>query len=186
VFAAAVRGALASIAPPICFACGASAGSTGPLCTGCPGGLPWLPSALVPLAAVDGTEVDAWAPLAYRGGATALARALKFGGAVALADAMAAQIAANAPAGVLERGVLVPVPLHAVRRRRRGFNQAERPAWALARRTGLPVSDCLRRRGRGARRWAAIATRGSPPCRVRSPFDRASQHRGGQSWWTTC
>jgi ComF family protein len=60
---------------------------------------------------------------------------------------MAAQIAATAPPGALERGELVPVPLHPARRRRRGFNQAERLASALARRTGLAVADCLERTG---------------------------------------
>ena len=39
------------------------------------------------------------------------------------------------------------MPLHPARRRRRGFNQAERLARALAERTGLRVADCLRRRG---------------------------------------
>jgi predicted amidophosphoribosyltransferase len=37
------------------------------------------------------------------------------------------------------------VPLHPARRRRRGFNQAERLAAALVARTGLPLADCLRR-----------------------------------------
>jgi predicted amidophosphoribosyltransferase len=39
--------------------------------------------------------------------------------------------------------VLVPVPAHARRLRGRGFNQAERIAAALGRRTGLRVNDCL-------------------------------------------
>ena len=48
--------------------------------------------------------VSAWAPVGYEGPARALVRALKFRGAVALADAMAAQIAANAPPGLLAHG----------------------------------------------------------------------------------
>ena len=40
---------------------------------------------------------------------------------------------------------LVPVPLHARRRRERGFNQAESLCRALARETGLPVWNALRR-----------------------------------------
>lgn len=40
---------------------------------------------------------------------------------------------------------LVPVPLHPVRRRERGFNQAQLLAEDLARRSGLPVDNCLRR-----------------------------------------
>jgi ComF family protein len=147
VLAAAVRGALASVAPADLLRLRRQRPIRGPLCAACRSGLPWLPSELVPLGAADGASVDAWAPLAYRGGAAALTRALKFRGALALAEAMAAQIVANAPAGGLDRGVLVPVPLHAARRRRRGFNQAERLARELGRRTGLPVSDCLRRGG---------------------------------------
>jgi ComF family protein len=44
-------------------------------------------------------------------------------------------------------GVLVPIPLGARRARRRGYNQAERLAAALGKRTGLPLrADILRRR----------------------------------------
>jgi predicted amidophosphoribosyltransferase len=42
---------------------------------------------------------------------------------------------------------LVPVPLHPRRARERGFNQAERLAAAIGRRTGMRVEDCLVRRG---------------------------------------
>ena len=61
---------------------------------------------------------------------------------------MAAQIAANAPAERLAGApVLVPVPLHPRRRRRRGYDQAALLARALGRRTGLAVSECLERTG---------------------------------------
>jgi ComF family protein len=94
--------------------------------------------------------VSAWAPVGYEGPARALVRALKFRGAVALSDAMAAQIAANAPPGLLAADAeLVPVPLHPRRRRRRGFNQARELAVALAGRTGLALTDCLERDGPG-------------------------------------
>ena len=42
-------------------------------------------------------------------------------------------------------GALVPVPLHARRRRERGFNQAEVLCRSLGRHAGLPVWDTLRR-----------------------------------------
>jgi predicted amidophosphoribosyltransferase len=89
-----------------------------------------------------------WAPVAYEGPGRALVRALKFHGALSLAREMAALAVASAPDGLLH-GVLVPVPLHPVRMRRRGYNQAGVLAGALARATGLAESDCLRRRGPG-------------------------------------
>jgi ComF family protein len=117
--------------------------------------------------------------VAYAGPARSVVAALKFGRALRVADAMAAAVVAGAPAGWLGKGyVLVPVPLHQVRRRRRGFNQAERLASAVGARTDLPVCDLLARaggrgtqmgRGRGERMRAiegSIAVRGEPPRRV--------------------
>jgi ComF family protein len=94
--------------------------------------------------------VTVWAPVGYAGPARDLVRALKFRGATSLADWMAAQIAASAPPGTFDgepAPVLVPVPLHPSRLRRRGFNQAALIAAALAERTGLAVHDCLVRAG---------------------------------------
>ena len=104
--------------------------------------------------------------------------ALKFRGALPVADLMAAQIAANAPADLLTGTTLVPVPLHPARRRARGFDQAARLAHALARRSELTLATCLTRggtpsrqlgAGRAARLAAgrlAIAAAGSVPPRV--------------------
>jgi predicted amidophosphoribosyltransferase len=141
------RNVLSALAPPACFACGASAGNALPLCPLCRDGLSWLPREPVVIEAGEGASITAWAPLAYRGGARALAQALKFRGAVALADDMAAAIVAGVPPELIERTALVPVPLHPSRRRRRGFNQAERLAGAIAARAGAPVADCLSRGG---------------------------------------
>jgi LSD1 subclass zinc finger protein len=115
----------------------------------------------------------AWAPVAYGGPARALVTALKFRGAGAAADAMAAQMAASAPPGFLEGATLVAVPTHRARRRQRGYNQAERLTRALARRTGRPVSRCLRRDGPatrqlGARRAARLSA-GRIAVRARGP-----------------
>src|SRR2546423_742259 len=136
-----IRALATLLAPPVCAGCGGHAGAAEPLCGACRRELRWLTGT----ARVGGVEL--FAPLAYEGPARAMVRALKFQGATLAADVMAAQIAAGAPPGALDRGVLVPVPLHPRRRRRRGFNQAERLAAALARRVGLPVADCLRRDG---------------------------------------
>jgi ComF family protein len=86
-----------------------------------------------------------WAVVAYEGPARDLVRALKYRAAAGLAASMAAYMAQGAPLD--KAGALVPVPLHPARRRRRGFNQAELLARALARRSGLPVAACLRRAG---------------------------------------
>jgi ComF family protein len=133
----------ALLAPPLCWSCGAAASPGRALCDGCRRGLVFLPREPVALAGVR-----VWAPLAYEGPARDLVRALKFHGALSLAREMSALVVASAPEGLL-RGSLVPVPLHPVRMRRRGFNQAAVLAVALARATGVATSECLRRRGAG-------------------------------------
>jgi predicted amidophosphoribosyltransferase len=81
--------------------------------------------------------------------------ALKFRGALGVAGAMAAQLAANAPPRLLDGATLVPVPAPAARRRARGFDHAERLAAALGARTGRPVAACLRRAGPAPRQVGA-------------------------------
>jgi len=130
------------VAPPLCEGCRAHASGGAPVCPDCRSGLRWL--------GPESTHVEGlgvWSPLAYEGAARALVAGLKYRGAVGLAHTMAAQVVAAAPGGLLEHVVLVPVPLSARRQRRRGFNQAELLAAAIARRTGLRVSDCLERAG---------------------------------------
>jgi ComF family protein len=96
--------------------------------------------------------------------------ALKSNGAVPLAAWMGDELALRTPPALLS-GTLVPVPAHARRRRRQGFNQAEAIARALARRTGLPLRDVLARsKSRppqvGLERRARLANaRGSIRCR---------------------
>jgi predicted amidophosphoribosyltransferase len=157
---------IAAVAPPVCVDCHAWAGRGEPLCARCRRGLRWL-----------GTTPDGavWAPVAYAGPARSVVAALKFRGAARVTGAMAAAVCANAPAGWLDGAVLVPVPLHPARLRRRGFNQADRLARAIARRTGSRVWDGLERSGprgtqmgRGrAERLAGIAgtirVRAAPP-----------------------
>ncbi len=133
----------ALLAPPLCWACGTSAPRGRGLCGSCRRALVFLPREPVCLAGVR-----VWAPVAYEGPGRDLVRALKFHGALSLAREMSALAVASAPDGLF-RGALVPVPLHPVRMRRRGFNQAAVFAGAVARVTGLTASDCLRRRGPG-------------------------------------
>lgn len=70
---------------------------------------------------------------------------LKYGGAGRLAQPLALA-AAPALLGLVQQSgpaSLVPVPVHATRRRQRGYNQAELLALELGRLTRLPVSDVL-------------------------------------------
>jgi ComF family protein len=130
------------IAPPICAGCGHDARAAEPLCARCRADLRWLGHEPVVLGGVP-----VWAPLAYEGPVRGVVGALKFRGARRAATAMAAAITANAPPGWLEDRVLVPVPLHSSRARRRGYNQAELLASEVARRAGLEATDCLVRAG---------------------------------------
>lgn len=131
------------LAPPLCWSCRAPAAKGAPLCRACRRGLRFLPRAP---ALLSGLAV--WAPVAYEGAARELVKGLKFHGATAVANEMAALIAAGAPEGMLgDAPALIPVPLHPARRRKRAFNQAEAIADALGGRTGLPVLHCLARAG---------------------------------------
>ena len=115
------------VAPPLCWGCADAVRGGGPICRRCRSELRWLDT-----TPVEAGGVRAWAPLAYDGPARALVGGLKYQRAAGLADSLAASIAAGAPAGWLQAPAeLVPVPLHPTRRRRRGFNQAERLARAL-------------------------------------------------------
>jgi competence protein ComFC len=135
----------ALLAPPLCWSCRGHAPGGRALCRSCRRALAFLSREPVAIAGVR-----VWAPVAYEGAARDLVRALKFRGALSLAGEMAALVVASAPRALL-RGTLVPVPLHPVRLRRRGFNQAAVLAEAVAARTGLETCDCLRRRGPGSR-----------------------------------
>lgn len=158
---------LAALAPPACLACRAAlGGAQEQLCAGCRRELPWLTGPRCercglpapcggPCPAAGAAFSASWAPLAHDGPARALVAALKFCGARPAADLMAAQIAAGAPAALLDGVAVVPVPAHPRRRRARGYDQAELVAAALARRAGLPLAPCLRRVGGATRQLGA-------------------------------
>ncbi len=167
---------LALLAPPVCGACGDGLVHAGDVvCASCRAALPWLdgprcprcalPAPCRPCPARAAAFDRAWAPFAHEGSARQLVVALKFRGALTAADAMAAQMLAVAPAGLLDGAALVPVPAHPARRRQRGFDQAERLAAALARRSRLPLRHCLTRSA-GARQVGAGRTDRLTPGRI--------------------
>jgi ComF family protein len=131
---------LGLLVPPRCALCGRGCSHREQLCEGCESRL----SRLRPRPAAIPDVDRAWSAAAYDGAARELVAALKFGGRIALARPAAEAIAARAPSGLLS-GSIVPVPPDPWRRRRRGFDVADALAQALAQRTGLPVSRCLRR-----------------------------------------
>jgi predicted amidophosphoribosyltransferase len=182
------RHALSLLVPPSCCACGGpTRGDV--LCGPCRRALPWLADPRCARCGLPGrcgarcpaaraAFSRAWAPVAHAGPARELVLALKFRGALRVADAMAAQIAARAPRALLD-GVLVPVPSHGAVRMARGFDHADCLARALAGRTGAPTSRCVRRTGRPTRqlgsgraqrlsagRAAAVKVTHTPPPRA--------------------
>lgn len=116
-----------------CLRCGAPRPMDAPLCAHCP---PW-PRLLVAARSA--------AP--HAGTARRLVHALKYERAVHAAPALGMLAAAAAVDLRLGPDVLVvPVPLHPARRRRRGFNQAHEIARGVASRLGLSLRPALLRR----------------------------------------
>lgn len=95
------------------------------------------------------------------GTAAAAVHALKFGGWTALAVEMGERMARVRFDPVVENELkaVIPVPLSAVRRRERGYNQAELLAQAVAGHRRLPVWTALLVRGRDTRRQSRLSPR---------------------------
>jgi ComF family protein len=77
----------------------------------------------------------------YEGSLRAIVHALKYDGRRSVARPLAAMLARAGADLLRDADLVVPVPLHRARRRRRGFNQAEE----LARHLGVPIRHALRR-----------------------------------------
>ncbi|HEY7074367.1 MAG TPA: double zinc ribbon domain-containing protein [Solirubrobacteraceae bacterium] len=177
---------IALVAPPACAACGAPlAGARERLCVACTRALPWLRGSPCPRCALPSHRARAcpaaraafpraWAPLAYEGVARALVRALKFRGALPVADLMAAHMAANLPAPLrAPAAAIVPVPPQRARRRRRGFDPADALAAALARRLDRPLVRCLGRGDHAGRQVGATRAARRRPGRLEIMASRA-------------
>ncbi len=88
------------------------------------------------------------AAFAYEGALRRALQRLKYAGAARMARPLseAAAPALERLMRISGRGVLVPVPLHVMRQRERGYNQAALLAEQLARLSGLATADLLLRR----------------------------------------
>ena len=129
----------------------------GGVCLSCWDGLPWLPGygrRRGPLQAL------LWAA-DYEGTIRQLVHGLKFAGMDYLGPALGRRMVFRlAPLIFAERpDLVVPVPLHLWRRYRRGYNQAEGLARAIARRTLLPLDAAALRRRRAGRRQLGLSRR---------------------------
>ena len=134
---------------PVCDGCWQSIHPlTPPLCDRCGDPLPTWRALGVPLArcprcrrgrrAVDrGRAIGA-----YDGALRAIVHALKYEGRRSLARPLGRLMRQRGADLLVGAACAIPVPLHAARRRQRGFNQAA----DLARQVGLPVVAALRRR----------------------------------------
>lgn len=155
---------LDGLAPPLCAACGRSARRGALVCTRCGRRL----AAADPLAAAGPAGIDrAWSSAAHEGVARDLVTALKFRRLLPVAGLIAERIHWLAPSDLLS-GTIVPVPTSPLRSFVRGFDPAAEIATALAGRTELPLSACLRRTGGGRQLGKRRAQRIAHPPLIRS------------------
>lgn len=148
--------ALGSIlAPPICVLCGRP-GLPGPLdlCAGCLVSLPRCPGN-DPLPA--GEYALVCCPWTFTFPVDALVRALKFHGERCHGRVLGTLLARErARRGAPFPALVVPVPLHALRLRSRGYNQAAELAAFAARELGLPLDRHALRRQRPTREQSSL------------------------------
>ncbi len=140
--------------PQLCPGCGARASAETLLCPACLAAIPRISFELCARCLVRGREPvgclahpgfavrAAWV---YDERAALVVHALKYDGRVRLAGSLGAELArAAAPATGVD--LVTEVPLHATRRRERGYNQSALLAESLADRIGVPrLADVLER-----------------------------------------
>ncbi|NUS39303.1 MAG: ComF family protein, partial [Lysobacter sp.] len=149
--------------PTRCLVCGEAGGEAWDLCPACADALPWhghaclrcaLPLPGSDAGAVCGTCLASSPPLQevhaaclYAAPVDRLLPRFKFHEDLA-AGRLLAQLMSDAFTGLAKPGALVPVPLHASRLRRRGYDQALELARPLARALRVPLRDDLLQRVR--------------------------------------
>jgi ComF family protein len=128
---------------------------------------------------IDPLPVDwceAWGH--YRGSLETLLHAFKFARHDFLDDALASLMEERLRArGDFAFDALVPVPMHRAKKRRRGYNQAELLAQALASRTGIPCEPDLLTKT-GDRESQSKLTRRERAANVRGLFTAAARVEG--------
>jgi predicted amidophosphoribosyltransferase len=146
--------------PSLCAACGRGCPPGAMLCNRC---LRRLADAQ-PLSGSGPPGLDrVWSSASHEGVARDLVAALKFRRLLPVAGTMAERVQWLAPATLLS-GTLVPVPTARLRSLVRGFDPAAEIAAAIAERTDLPLSACLKRSGGGRQVGKRRAQRvGQPP-----------------------
>jgi ComF family protein len=151
-----MRALLDLVMPPRCAGCGRE---DAVLCARCRAPLrrrleepPGAPLGL-PVALPPGILQLEWCA-AYGGPVRAALQAYKYGGARRLREPLAEALAQRWRAAGRGGDVLTWVPVHASRRRERGFDQAEELARTMALQLGLPAAGCLQRRQRTAAQHA--------------------------------
>jgi len=164
--------------PPVCAACGRLgallcaacearlAPVAGPICRRC--GRALEGPGLCPTCAADPPPLRQMrAPLRYEEPTSRLIHSLKYEGYFALAEPLARRLIAGWPAWDQPPDLILPIPLHSRRQRRRGYNQSELLARPLARAVGIPFSAAALRR-----------TRHTPPQVGLGPAARADNVKG--------
>jgi ComF family protein len=138
-------GVVEYLLPQRCPGCGAPASTERLLCERCRGEIPRVSFALCARCLAGGREpvgcavhagYEVWPTWLYDERAAALVQALKFGARTALAGDLALELARTLPRAPYD--LVAALPLHRVRRRERGYDQAELLAEALGGALGVP------------------------------------------------
>lgn len=173
--AAALRGLVALVYPPVCVACRAATGEAQALCAHCWGeigfierpycerlGTPFAvdlgPGLLSPAAIADPPVFGrARAVCRFEDVARELVHRLKYGDRAELALTLGRMMAQAGHELIAEADLVAPVPLHRTRLWRRRFNQAALLAGTVARLAALPHEPALLARVRRTRQQVGLS-----------------------------